>query len=226
VAATARGRGELEKLAAGSGGKIFAFPADVSDTAAMAATLEAIEAAHGPVARAVFNAGIYLPVDGLNPEVDLFRRSFDVNLMGTVNGLVPAIARMKARKRGQIVIVSSVTGYGGLPTSSAYGATKAALINMAEALKFDLDRVGVLIQVVNPGFVKTPATDSNPFPMPFLVPVETAAARIAAGMNRTGFEITFPRRFTWMLKALRLLPYRGYFAVVGRMTGWAGKKAE
>jgi NAD(P)-dependent dehydrogenase (short-subunit alcohol dehydrogenase family) len=100
---------------------------------------------------------------------------------------------MKARGRGQLAIVSSVTGYGGMPTSAAYGATKAALINMAESLKFDLDKFGVSIQVVNPGFVDTPATADNAFSMPALMQPDDAAARIAARAQVNGsFEITFP----------------------------------
>lgn len=218
VAVSARSEAPLWKLAEAHPQRIFAFPADVSDAAAMAATAEKIEAHHGPIAAAVLNAGVYLPVDGLKPDIQLFRRSFEVNVMGTVHGLAALIPRMTARRAGRILIVSSVTGYGGLPTSAAYGATKAALINMAESLKFDLDKSGVSIGVVNPGFVKTPATDVNEFPMPFLMPVEAAARRLADGLFSKRFEITFPRRFTYMLKLLQLLPYPLYFALVRRMT--------
>ena len=123
------------------------------------------------------------------------------------------------QRRGHIAIVSSVAGYRGLPTSAAYGATKAALINLAESLKNELDRAGVKLQLVNPGFIKTPLTDKNEFKMPFLMPVEKAVARMIAGLQTNRFEITFPRRFTWQLKLLRLLPYRLYFAFTQRRTG-------
>ena len=116
-------------------------------------------------------------------------------------------------------MVSSVAGYRGLPTSAYYGATKAALINLTESLKFDLDRLGVTIQLVSPGFVKTPLTDKNEFKMPFLMTVEDAAERLAHGLAGSGFEITFPKRFTSILKVLRCLPYRLYFPLVARMTG-------
>ncbi len=89
----------------------------------------------------------------------------------------------------------------GLPTSAAYGATKAALINMAESLKFDLDKMGIRIQLINPGFVDTPATQKNEFPMPALVSPRTAAERIAAGLKSQAFEITFPKRFTYHAEA-------------------------
>jgi short-subunit dehydrogenase len=125
---------------------------------------------------------------------------------------------MIARGTGQIAIVSSVAGYRGLPRAIAYSATKAALIAMAESLKFDLDQTGVMINVINPGFVKTPLTDRNDFPMPFLMPVEAAAKRIADGLARGRFEIAFPRRFAAILKLMRILPYALYFPLVGRTT--------
>lgn len=229
VHATARGEdalAELERQSAQLKGKIIAAPGDVTDAEAMEAIAVRIDAEGNGLALAVFNAGVYLPVYGEALKVADFDRSFSVNLSGVVNGLVPAIARMKARGRGQIAIVSSVTGYGGMPTSAAYGATKAALINMAESLKFDLDKIGVRIQVINPGFVDTPATADNAFSMPALMQPEDAARRIARGLKSGAFEITFPRRFTYVLKALQLLPYPAYFAVMNAATGWKKRPLE
>ena len=179
-----------------------------------------VEAEDGPIDIAVLNAGLYLPVRAEDFDRAKFETSFAVNLGGTVNALAPVLPRMLARGRGRIAFVASVAGYGGLPTSAAYGATKAALINMAESLKFDCDRHGVTVQVICPGFVDTPATEVNPFPMPFLLPVEDAARRIADGLETDRFEIAFPRRLAWILKAVNLLPYRLYFPLVARATGW------
>lgn len=227
VAASARKIVELKTLesdAARLKGAIRAYPCDVEDLLSVQLTHDNIVRELGPISIAVFNAGIYLPIDGRKIDSAVFRKSFDVNVMGVVHGLEAVVPDMVARQGGRIVIVSSVTGYGGLPTSSAYGATKAALINMAESLKFDLEKANVAIQVVNPGFVKTPATDVNEFSMPFIVTAEKAARRIMRGIRKGHFEITFPRRFTWMLKFLQLLPYRAYFALTRKMTG-AGKDA-
>ncbi|MEN9895651.1 MAG: hypothetical protein RIR97_1503, partial [Pseudomonadota bacterium] len=135
------------------------------------------------------------------------------------------VRHMKTQGAGQIAIVSSVTGYGGLPTSAAYGASKAALINMAESLKFDLDKLGVRIQIINPGFVETAATAKNEFEMPALLKSDEAAERIYSGLQGQGFEITFPKRFTYGLKALQFLPYRAYFWLLNRATGWKNRKS-
>jgi short-subunit dehydrogenase len=126
---------------------------------------------------------------------------------------------MRARKAGHIAVVASVAGYGGLPTAAAYGATKAGLINMCEALKLECDAFGVKLQLVDPGFVRTPLTDRNPFPMPFLMEVDDAVDAFVAGLASDRFEIVFPRRFGWLLRFLNMLPYGLYFRIVRRMTG-------
>jgi len=221
VAASARSREALEALAAEAGnGRILPTPLDVADRAAVTAAAEAaVRVFRGPPDLAVLNAGTYLPMSADAFDAARFRTQVEVNLMGTVHMLEALLPAYLAAKKGHIAIVSSVAGYRGLPTGAAYGATKAALNNLAESLKYDLDRAGVKLQLVNPGFVKTPLTGKNDFKMPFLMPVEDAVARMIAGLRSSRFEITFPRRFTWQLKLLRLLPYRLYFAITRRRTG-------
>ncbi|MEM1365105.1 MAG: SDR family NAD(P)-dependent oxidoreductase, partial [Pseudomonadota bacterium] len=229
VIASARSEDKLNALAAeqiDGKGRISAWPLDVTDRQANEDAVFGIEETHGPIALTVLNAGIFQPVAGEALDTDAFVKTFDVNLYGVVYSLVPLLAAMRKRGAGQIALVSSVTGYGGLPSSAAYGATKAALINMAESLKFDTDKFGVLLQVVNPGFVDTPATEENAFEMPALVPVEKAAQRIAEGLRGGSFEITFPKRFTYTLKALQFLPYRAYFWLLKRGTKWNERPLE
>lgn len=222
VVVTARDHEKLVQLQheATGPGKIIVLDGDVTDPRDMERILAAIEYEHGSMVLAVLNAGIYIPVHGEDMHREDFEKTFAVNLHGTVNCLLPAVRHMRARGHGQIAIVSSVTGYGGLPTSAAYGATKAALINMAESLKFDLDKAGIRLQIINPGFVETSATTKNEFPMPALVSAGVAANRIADGLKSRGFEITFPKRFTYTMKLLNLLPYGLYFWLVNRATGW------
>lgn len=221
VAATARDRHALARLAeAAPEGAIFPAPADVSDLAAMKAAAEEIRAKFGPIGLLVANAGIYLPVPA--PEIDVarFRRTFEVNVLGVAHAMAQVVPDMAARGEGHIHIVSSATGFGGMPTASAYGASKAALINMAECLKIELERTGVGVSLSTPGFVDTPAQTDNAFPKPFMVSPKFAAQRIVAGLERGGFETTFPRRFTWPLKALYALPKPIYLALVRNQTGW------
>ena len=133
---------------------------------------------NGPIVLAIFNAGNYFPTRGERLEVLNFTRTFEVNLFGVINGLVPVADRMRERGRGHIVVVASVTSYFGWPTTAAYGASKAALNNMAEALKYDFDKLNIRIQVMNPGFVDTPLTGRNNF----------ADAGADAGRSRRGTD--------------------------------------
>ncbi|MGE0734346.1 MAG: SDR family NAD(P)-dependent oxidoreductase [Alphaproteobacteria bacterium] len=221
VLASARngpGLAELAKEAGDDAGRIVACPLDVTVSSAVAAAATAITDAHGAPDLVVLNAGTYIPMSPETFSAVQFRMQLDVNLMGAVNVLEALLPALIARRRGHVVLVASVAGYRGLPTSEAYGATKAALINLAESLKLDLARHDIKVQLVNPGFVATPLTAKNSFKMPFLMPVDRAAARMIAGMASDRFEITFPKRFTWQLKALRLLPYRVYFWLARKIT--------
>jgi NAD(P)-dependent dehydrogenase (short-subunit alcohol dehydrogenase family) len=219
VVASARGEEARAALAATSGGRVAPQPLDVCDAAACARAVASIEEREGEIGLAVLNAGTHVPMSASDFSVATLRRLAEVNLFGVANCLEPLLARMAARRRGHVAIVASVAGYGGLPTAAAYGPTKAALINMAESLKLDCDRLGIKLQLVDPGFVRTPLTDRNEFPMPFLMPVDEAVEAFVAGLASDRFEIVFPRRFALLLKMLNLLPYPAYFALVRRMTG-------
>jgi NAD(P)-dependent dehydrogenase (short-subunit alcohol dehydrogenase family) len=218
VAASARSEDALDALAT-DGDAISAFPVDVVETGHVADTVDRIERQFGEIDLAILAAGTWTqvtPVRGIDPEV--FRRAMDVNYLGTVNALAALVPRMVARGRGHIAIVASMAGYRGLPTAAAYGPTKAALINLAESIRPELEARGVRVSVINPGFVRTPMTDVNRFPMPFLMEPEDAARRIVAGLEAGRYEIAFPTRFALIMKLLRLLP-DGVFFLAARMLG-------
>ena len=139
--------------------------------------------------------------------------------MGVVNGLAAIIPRMLAAGGGQIVIISSVAGWRGLPKAAAYAPTKAALIALAESLYFDLTPKNIKIQIMCPGFVDTEATAVNDFDMPDLLTAKTAADHIISGMKSDVFSYDFPKSFTRKLKFLKFLPDRWYFALVKKQTG-------
>jgi NAD(P)-dependent dehydrogenase (short-subunit alcohol dehydrogenase family) len=223
VCATARRLEELEALAeAASGfkGRIVAHVGDVTDTEGMAALVDTIERVHGPIALAFFNAGVAPYTRAGSLDVDAFRQAMAVNVIGAANGLAPVLARMMERGKGQVAVNASIAGYRGLPKAAAYGASKAAAIHLCEALKFDCDNRGVTIQVVNPGFIDTPLTRKNDFPMPFLMSMEEAGKRVVDGFEAGRFEVIFPKRLAFILKLLRLLPYSVYFWLVSKGTRW------
>lgn len=199
-------------------GRIIGYPLDVTDHEGLKQTFEQIERDHGPLDQIIFNAGTHSPTPPTEFSVAPFRKLVEVNYIGAINGLDAVLPEFIARKSGHVAIVASVAGYSGLPNAAAYGATKAALINMCESLKTQLDGLGVTISVINPGFVRTPLTDQNDFPMPFLMEPEDAARAIFSGMERGKFEIAFPTPFVLILKFLRLLPYWLYFPLVKKMT--------
>ncbi|MGG7565805.1 SDR family NAD(P)-dependent oxidoreductase [Rhodovulum sp. DZ06] len=216
VHVTARDPEALEALAAERPGRIIPRPGDVTDRARMAEIVEQIEA-EAPLALVLLNAGVYKPMKAQEFDAAVARLMFDVNLGGVANGLDPVLKAMIARGKGHVALTASVAGYGGLPEACAYSATKAGLIAMAESLALDLVELGVRISVVNPGFVETEATKVNDFEMPFLMQPGEAADRIVAGLERPGFEIVFPRRFAWFLRALNALPNRWKFKAWKKM---------
>jgi short-subunit dehydrogenase len=162
-------------------------------------------------------AGDYQPMRAWEVDLAAARSMVEVNLMGAFNVIAAVMPTLLRQRGGMLALVSSVAGYRGLPKSLVYGPTKAALINLAETLYIDLRPRGIGVCVVNPGFVKTPLTDQNDFRMPALISAEEAAREIVAGLGRGEFEIHFPRRFTRVLRLLRLLPYRLYFAAIRRL---------
>lgn len=219
VALSARSASGLTEVAALSAASTLVLPLDVTDPEAVAPALLQVVAAWGGIDLVLWCAGSHSPVRAWELDAADARRLVDVNLNGVINGLPAVVRQLLQQNSGGIAIVSSVAGYGGLPTALVYGATKAALINLAETLYLDLAPRGIAVYLINPGFVKTPLTDRNTFKMPALISADEAAQAIITGFARGSFEIHFPRRFTLWLKLLRLLPYRWYFALVHKGTG-------
>lgn len=198
---------------------------DATDAAAVAAAAAQLLAA-GPLDLVCYCAGHYQAMHATALDLPELLRHQQVNVAGALHVLaavVPALldaAHAAGPDRApHISLVASVAGWRGLPQSVAYGPTKAALINLAEVLFLDLRPHGVGVSVVNPGFVDTPLTAQNDFPMPALLTPAQAAQAMLSGWARGDFEMHFPRRFTAVLWLLRKLPYRWYFPLVHRLTG-------
>jgi short-subunit dehydrogenase len=218
VAASARRKVLLEDLNK-INPNIHSFPLDVIDSENVKKTFESILKKMGELDLCVFSTGTYEPK--LEKEINekQIRNVMEINFFGTVNCIKAVEDYFKNKKSGHISVVSSVSGYRGLPNSTGYGASKAALINLTESLYLDFNKHNVRVSLISPGFIKTPMTDKNNFKMPFIRSSEFAAEKIYIGLTKsTKFEITFPKQLTIILKILRILPYWIYFYLVGKLT--------
>lgn len=220
VAVSAR-RAEALREAVGAGGLAPAeiLPLDVTDAAAVAAACESLRARWGGIDLVLWVAGTYQAMRAQDFELEAARGMLDTNLNAVFGGLASILPMLLAQGSGGLALVSSVAGYSGLPHALVYGPTKAALINLAESLYLDLRPAGIGVYLVNPGYVDTPATATNDYPMPALITARQAAEATLAGIEAGRFEIHYPKRFTAWLKFARLLPYRLYFALVRKVTG-------
>ena len=191
---------------------------DVCDGPQVQATAQAL-LAEGPLDMVVYAAGCYQAQRATAMDLADMLQHDKVNYQGALQVIDAVLPSMLARCSGHISVLSSVAGWRGLPNGLAYGPTKAALTHLAETLYIDLQDQGIGVSVVNPGFVATPLTAKNQFTMPALISPEEAAREMLKGWSHGQFDIHFPKRFTWWLKLLRLLPYRLYFPLVRRFTG-------
>jgi short-subunit dehydrogenase len=186
----------LAAVAEGLAGVLETVSADVCDQTAMAELVEAAFAT-APVDLLIANAGI----SGGDP-----RTLMAVNVQGILNTVEPALPSLRAQGHGQLAVMSSLAGFRGLPNAPAYCASKAAVRVYGEGLRARLRPHGIKVSVICPGFVATPLTANNPFPMPFLLSPERAAERIVAALARNRGRIAFPRRLYWATLAGSLLP--------------------
>jgi short-subunit dehydrogenase len=148
---------------------------------------------------------------------DNARQTIATNLEGAFTILREIIPYFRQQGKGQIALCGSVAGYRGLPGGQPYSATKAAIINLAESLRAELDGTNIDVKLINPGFVKTALTDKNDFPMPMMIQPEEAARAIANGLLKKKFEIRFPMLFTSIMKIMQILPYALYFRMTNNM---------
>ena len=205
LALSGRDGGRLEAVAARcrqSGAAAEAAVLDVTDRAAMAAWLDRLDAAQS-IDLVIANAG----VDGTAfPPEERLRAIFRINIDGVIHTVEPALALMQPRRRGQIAIMASLAGFVGMPGAPAYGASKAAVRVLGEALRGRHAPEGIEISVICPGFVRTRMTFDNRFPMPFLWDADRAARRIVRGLARNQGRIAFPWPMYFGVRALQLLP--------------------
>ncbi|HNV24719.1 MAG TPA: SDR family NAD(P)-dependent oxidoreductase [Nitrospira sp.] len=217
VVASARNESALDTLVRECGDRVQALPLDVTDRQANRWAAEEISRRMGGLDIAFFNAGTCEYVDVASFDSALFERTIRSNFLSMVYGIEAALPLLRQSPAPQLVGMSSTVAYRGLPRSEAYGASKAAIKNLFESLQIDLAREAFRVSVVCPGFVRTPLTDRNDFPMPFRIEADEAARRIVDGIEAGKPEIHFPRRFSLLFKLMTLLPDRLYIRLCARM---------
>jgi len=211
VAASARRESLLKELN-DKYPNIESFPLDVTDVNKCNVVFKDIIKKFENIEICVFGTGIHDPESEKEFNLDKVRKIMEVNYFGTMNSINSVYDYYNDKKSGQISIISSVAGYRGLPAAGAYCASKSALTSFAESFHFEMKRKNVRISVISPGFIKTPMTDQNNFPMPMIKSPEFAAEQIYIGLiKKKRFEIHFPKIFTFFMKILRILPSSIYF---------------
>ena len=218
VVVSARSRQALDAFVQEHPGSL-AIALDATDRAAMGSAATRIVAELGRIDLAVYCAGYYKAMRATAFDLDDALRHQQVNYVGALVLLDAVLPVLLAQSSGHISLVSSVSGYRGLPKALAYGPTKAALINLAESMYFDLADEGIGVSVVCPGYVATPLTAQNDYRMPGLITAEEAAKRMVQGWEAGQFEMHFPKRFTLWVKTLSHLGNSLYFSAVRRVTG-------
>ena len=214
VAVSARRESLLKELS-DTNSNIHSFPLDVTDSEKCKDVSTEIINKLENIEICIFCTGIHDPKSEKSLDLEKVRKIMEVNFFGTVNSINSVYDYFKKKRSVHISMVSSVAGYRGLPAGGAYCASKSALTTFAESLYFDLKRFNVRVSVVHPGFIKTPMTDQNDFPMPMIKSPEFAADEMFKGLTQSNaFEIHFPKQFTFIMKILKIMPNWLYLKLI------------
>ncbi len=206
VAAFARRAELLEKLSTEYPGKVIPYVLDVRDAAAINVAANDFMTRAGVPDIVIANAGVSRgTLTEHSEDLESFQQVLEINLLGMAKTFQPFIAPLRRAGKGRLVGIASVAGFRGLPGSEAYSASKAAAISYLESLRVELRNSGIKVVTIAPGFIKSPMTDVNSYPMPFLMEADDAAARMAAIIERGSSFAVVPWQMGlvgWLLKRL------------------------
>ena len=209
---SARNTERLAVLAASLPGPARVVAVDIADHDSVQAAAQAA----GDLDGVVFLAGVYWPMASQNWQAAQAETMADINFTGAVRVMGAVVPAMVARGQGHLVLTGSLAGFRGLPGAIGYGASKAAVMALAESMHCDLRATGVQVQLVNPGFIRTRLTEQNDFAMPFIMEPETAARVMFAHMNTSRFSCSFPRVFSWVFRGAQFLPDWLYYRLFSK----------
>ncbi len=218
LALSARRLDSLEQLKSEMAGEDhLVLPLDVADDNTLGDAAKKIQKKFTQLDSVIFLPALYSAHTQKRKDMSFIYDVLRVNLGGAFATVESVMPMFEKQDFGQIVLCGSVAGYRGLPYGQPYCATKAGVISYAESLKVELEPQNIDVKVINPGFVKTPLTDKNDFPMPLIIEAKEAAVCIAKGLSSSRFEISFPWFFVRLMKTLRLLPSGLYFMIARLM---------
>ena len=210
----------LEDLAVqvtAAGGQALALPADVRDAAAVQTAADTLRARYGHIDTAVINAGIGgKTTDGKQLSAEIVGNIITVNLIGAVNAIAAVVPQMVTRGSGQVVAISSLSAYRGLPKSGGYCASKAGMSALFESLRVDTAGTGVDVSIIHPGFIKTPLTSGRAAKMPFLLELEDGTAKILRAIEQRKKSYAFPWQLATLVRLAMILPIPVYDFIVAR----------
>jgi short-subunit dehydrogenase len=198
--------------------KVSTFSLDVTEHDNCKRIISEIVQEYKTIDLAVYCSGYYEPHETFDIRLDLFEKTFAVNFFGMINCFSILLPHFKSKQSGHLAAISSVAGFGGLPNSSSYGPSKAAMINYFESIKIDCDKNNITLSIINPGFVRSRLTEKNTFDMPFIMEADKAAEIIFEGLLAEKYEITFPIQMKIIFKFLQILPRPIYFFLVRILT--------
>lgn len=219
VVISARSRDKLAALRAelGAPEKVYICPMDVTVHTELVSGIDQIISQYGLPDLTILNAGTYTPMGFNDFSADKMRELFELNVFAIAEAIELLIPRLGARGEGTVAVVGSVAGDIGLPYAGAYAASKSALMRLCESLRPEFERAGLQLSIVNPGFIKTPLTAKNDFPMPFMISAERAAKITMAALERGRFEIRYPFLMSIAMRVLTALPRPVQHFVTTRM---------
>jgi short-subunit dehydrogenase len=189
-----------------AGGEAVALPADVQDVDSISAAADKLRASLGPIDVLIANAGIGPTRDAADFSAEEVSDVLNVNVIGASNSVATVIPEMVARGSGQLVAISSLAAYRGLPRSAAYCASKAAVSAFFESLRLDLEPRGIDVTIIHPGFIKTPLTKGRDAQMPYLMELDDAVGKMVRAIEKRRKRYSFPWQLATIVRAGMLMP--------------------
>ncbi len=212
----ARRQNLLDEIVGAVKGRAIAVAADVRDAKAMKAAADRIRAELGPIDMMIANAGIGTSDHVAQLDPDHVANVIGINVLGAANSVAAVVPQMVERGQGQLVAISSLAAYRGLPKSAAYCASKAALSAYFESVRIDLRGTGVGVTIIHPGFIKTPLTAGRDAKMPYLMELDDAIPKIVSAIEKGKKSVAFPWQLATVVRAGMLMPTFMYDWIAAR----------